>query len=225
MNLLAFDVSSHNFSLCIKQDEKLVLDINEIIKFGASELVVNIEKNLKKFNLDLDSFDAFVIGAGPGSFTGLRISFSVVKAFMLALDKPVIPVCSFYSCAYPFRNDSEKIAVIADARRAMIYLACYKSKNGKLTKDGKERLIKLEDLIVMKDYLFITYDSHIREALLACEKGINFYSQDVYPKAKYLLPMAEGIYRKNKFISVDKLTPLYLHPKTCQIRKKGSIIG
>ena len=224
MNLLAFDVSSHNFSLCIKQDEKLVLDINEIIKFGASELVVNIEKNLKKFNLDLDSFDAFVIGAGPGSFTGLRISFSVVKAFMLALDKPVIPVCSFYSCAYPFRNDSEKIAVIADARRGMIYLACYKSKNGNFKKDGKERLVKLADLIDMKDYFFITYDSNIREQLLSCSKGINFYPKDVYPKAKYLLPLAEDNYKKNKFVSVEKLSPLYLHPKTCQIRKKGSII-
>ncbi|MCK5394324.1 MAG: hypothetical protein KAI91_08290, partial [Candidatus Omnitrophica bacterium] len=95
---------------------------------------------------------------------------------------------------------------------------------GNLKKDGKERLVKLEDLIDMNDHFFITYDSNIREQLLSCSKGINFYPKDVYPKAKYLLPMAEADYEKNKFVSVEKLSPLYLHPKTCQIRKKGSII-
>jgi hypothetical protein len=40
----------------------------------------------------------------------------------------------------------------------------------------------------------------------------------VYPKAKYFLKIAQDLYKEKRFIAVEDLEPLYLHPKTCQIR-------
>ena len=67
------------------------------------------------------------------------------------------------------------------------------------------------------------------DSLLACrvvaEQGIVVKAiKFVTPFFDYDLLADEDNYRKNKFVSVEKLSPLYLHPKTCQIRKKGSII-
>ncbi len=221
MNLLALEASSLNISLCIKYQGKIISDINRKIPFGASLIIQWIDKELKKKHLGLKDMDAFVIGSGPGSFTGLRISFSLVKAFILALKKPAIMVGSFFPCAERLKKHSDKIVVIADARRNLIYAVSFKVKDGFLKKEAKEKLCSIEEFARnKKDYLFITYDRHLKEKVSAVEPRIKFYSQDIYPSARYLLPEAELCYNKGKFTPIEKLEPLYLHPKTCQIRKK-----
>lgn len=220
VNFLAVDATSDNLSLYIRYGKDKEININRRLKFGASQLISYIEKAIKKAKIDLSIIDAFVIGSGPGSFTGLRISFSVIKAFMMAKEKPAIAIPSFYSCAYPLRNKASNLAVVSDARRNLIYLSCFKAKDGKLTKEGKERLITLDELIQKgKDYLLISYDSHLREKVLSLRSILDFYPKNIYPKAKYLMPLAELYYSKSKFTSLEKLNPLYLHPKTCQVRK------
>ena len=141
---------------------------------------------------------------------------------MIAGGKPAIAIGSFYSCAYPLRRKASKIAVISDARRGLIYLSCFNSGNGNLAKVGRERLVTLDEIIkIGKEYLLITYEPHLREKILSLNPQLNFYSKDIYPKAKYLMPLAELYYNKGKFTALDELKPLYLHPKTCQIRKKA----
>lgn len=221
VNFLAVDATSENLSLYIRYGKDKEININRRLKFGASQLISYIDKNLKKAKIDLSTIDAFIIGSGPGSFTGLRISFSVIKAFMMAKEKPAIAIPSFYSCAYPLRNKASNLAVVSDARRGLIYLSCFKAKNGNLTKKGRERLITLDELIKKgKDYLLISYDSHLREKVISLGPRLDFYPKDIYPKAKYLMPLGELYYNRGKFTPLEKLNPLYLHPKTCQIRRK-----
>ena len=221
MNLLAIEASSENISLAIKYRGKIICDFNRKIQFGASLLIQWLDKALKKNRLELKDLDAFVVGSGPGSFTGLRISFSLIKAFMLAMQKPAIMVGSFFSCAQSLKNNPQKLAVIADARRNLIYGVSFTAKGGILKKEGKVKLFSIEEFVKnKKEHLFISYDRHLREKVLAIEPGINFHPQDIYPSARYLLPEAELCYNKGKSTPIEKLEPLYLHPKTCQIRNK-----
>jgi tRNA threonylcarbamoyl adenosine modification protein YeaZ len=220
LNLLGIDASSQNLSLSIKVKGKIIVDFNQKIKFGASKLISYIERNLAKHSLELKDMDCFVIGSGPGSFTCLRISFSIIKAFVITTAKPVIALSSFFSCAYPFRNRKKTIAVISDARRNLTYAAFFKTRRGSLGRNSKEKLMSLEEIVATKkDYLFVTYDSHLRSQILRFDPSIDFYSQNLYPKVKYLFPLAEIYYNEKKFSPIDKLKPLYLHSKTCQIRK------
>ncbi|MBU1122194.1 MAG: tRNA (adenosine(37)-N6)-threonylcarbamoyltransferase complex dimerization subunit type 1 TsaB [Candidatus Omnitrophota bacterium] len=220
MNLLAIDTTTDNVSLSIMKEDKIIVDFNRRIRFGASKVMPLIEKLIKKASLDLKKIDAFVIGAGPGSFTGLRISFSIVKGFGLALNKPIIKIGSFYSLAYPFIGGKHRnIAVVSDARRQLIYTASFKINKNSFKMEGKEKLIKLEDFVKgKKDCLFITHDKELRTKVLSLYPDISFYNKDVWPKSAYLLELAKSYYIKEKFTSVNKLEPLYLHPKTCQIR-------
>ena len=198
---------------------KIVYDFNRRLKFGASKLITYLDKALKLTSLKLKDFDAFVIGVGPGSFTGLRISHSIIKALSYSTNRPIITIGSFFVCAYPFCRKEDKIAVIADARRNLIYFSSFKCKNNRLKRQGKEKLIGLEELF-NEDQLFITYDQHLREQIVKENSRINFYPRNIYPKARYLLELAKEKYSKKDFIPVEKLEPLYIHPKTCQIRKK-----
>jgi len=221
INYLAVDTTSANFSLYIRYGKGKEININRKLKFGASQLINYIDKSFKRAKINLSDIDAFVIGSGPGSFTGLRISFSIIKAFMMAKGKPVIAIPSFYSCSYTLRAKSMNLAVVSDARRNLSYLSWFKTKDGNVIKQGKEKLIRWDELIkIDKKYLLVTYDSHLRDKILSLNSKLSVYSKDVFPRAKCLMPLAELYYNKGKFTSLDKLKPLYLHPKTCQIRKR-----
>jgi tRNA threonylcarbamoyladenosine biosynthesis protein TsaB len=189
------------------------------VSFGASKIPFYLRCYLKKISLDLESFDAFVVGSGPGSFTGLRISFSIIKAFSLALEKPVISLGSFFSLAWPFTGEHHRIAAISDARRNFIYTAFFAVNKGVLELQTKEKLLTIEDFAKNhKDYLFITPDECLRHKFTNLYPKANFYPQNIYPRAKYLLQLAEDYYIRKDFTPLDKLEPLYLYPKTCQVK-------
>ena len=221
MNLLAIDTSTNNLSFCVSCNDKVVIDVNRKIRFGSSQLISLLGKEAKKAKIDLKNIDTFVVGEGPGSFTGLRISFSIVKAFSLAYKRPVITVGSFYSCAYQVGKKLKKIAVIADARRNLIYCGGFESNCGKIRRTRKERLMTVRECIMeFKDYQFITYDTHLRRQFLDENPNLSFFEKYSYPRARYLLPAALELLNKKKFVPLSRLRPLYLHPKTCQIRSK-----
>lgn len=219
MNLLAIDASSGNLSLNIIWKDKTVVDFNQCVHLGASSITAHIDKYVKRFSLDLEKIDALVVGAGPGSFTGLRISFAVIKALSIALDKPVISLSSFVTMAHPLLNSHDKVVVISDARKQLIYAASYKLKNALPVIEGREKLTTVMEFIKnKKDYFFITYDDGLRKQILEVFPKINFCPHNVYPNAKFLATLAYDYYRAKKFTPLVKLEPLYLHSKTCQIK-------
>ncbi|MCK9574268.1 MAG: tRNA (adenosine(37)-N6)-threonylcarbamoyltransferase complex dimerization subunit type 1 TsaB [Candidatus Omnitrophica bacterium] len=222
MNILAVDSSSENLSIGVFWRGKVLIDFNRKFKFGASSLVYFIDENLRKYKISLNDIDVFAIGQGPGSFTGLRVSFSVIKAFMISLNVPAVGVVSFYSMAYPFINKHNKIAVVSDARRGLVYAATFTVKNSLLQREIKEHLAVLEDFVRDKsEYFFVTYDEYLYKEIQKINPKINFNQTAVYPKAKYYLKIAQTLAQKKKFIALSDLEPLYLHPKTCQIRKQN----
>ncbi|MFH1772269.1 MAG: tRNA (adenosine(37)-N6)-threonylcarbamoyltransferase complex dimerization subunit type 1 TsaB [Candidatus Omnitrophota bacterium] len=222
MNLLVLEGSSQNISISIVCNNKVVADYNRRMKSKAAYFVPYIDKYLKINSLSLKNFDAFVVGRGPGSFTGLRIAFSVAKAFSIALKKPLISIGSFFSMAYPFREKKNMIAVIGDARRGLIYAALFSSKNNSLILRKKEKLANLSEFVKdHRDCYFVTYDNQLLSQAASEFPGLEFSKRCVYPRAKYLVPFAMDCYNKQEFTPVDKLEPLYLHSKTCQIRKSN----
>jgi tRNA threonylcarbamoyladenosine biosynthesis protein TsaB len=49
-----------------------------------------IKEILNKSSIPLEDIDGIVIYKGPGSFTGLRIGFSVANALAYSLQKPIV---------------------------------------------------------------------------------------------------------------------------------------
>jgi tRNA threonylcarbamoyladenosine biosynthesis protein TsaB len=58
----------------------------------SAQLVPQIAALLKKHGFLKTDIDAFVIIAGPGSFTGLRVGLAAIKALAEILRKPIVPV-------------------------------------------------------------------------------------------------------------------------------------
>ena len=95
---LALDLSSSRSSAAIHRqqaDESLVLLGEHFIEGQGrqSEALLNsIDTLLKTCGVQLSEIDLYVTPSGPGSFMGLRIAYSALKAWCAAFQKPLVTV-------------------------------------------------------------------------------------------------------------------------------------
>ena len=72
--------------------------------------------------------DAVAIGAGPGSFTGLRIGMATAKGIAFAAECPLWAVSSLAALAHAAGRDPDAIVVaVLDARRGEVYAGAYRA--------------------------------------------------------------------------------------------------
>ena len=103
-----------------------------------------IEKVLSSAGIKLKDIDVYSCVVGPGSFTGIRIGISTVKALSYANDKLVLPITSFETLEYN-RPYGKNIAVI-DARHDNYYAMGYD--NGKVV--IKPSFLSKDEIISLK---------------------------------------------------------------------------
>jgi tRNA threonylcarbamoyladenosine biosynthesis protein TsaB len=78
---------------------------------------------LKEAGLGFDQLDAIAFGAGPGSFTGLRVACGVAQGLAFGHGLPVLPVGTLDAMAHA--ADAPRVAVCLDARMNEVYFGCY----------------------------------------------------------------------------------------------------
>ena len=68
-----------------------------------------IDNLLKQSDCSLSQVDAVAFGAGPGSFTGVRIGIGVAQGLALGIDKPMIGVSTLMTLAQGVYRTKQKI--------------------------------------------------------------------------------------------------------------------
>ena len=58
----------------------------------AESITLFIDEIINQAGIQYRDLSAIAVGAGPGSYTGLRIGVSTAKGLCFALDKPLIAV-------------------------------------------------------------------------------------------------------------------------------------
>ena len=112
----------------------------------SAELIPKLAELLKRSNHAKTDIDAFVVASGPGSFTGLRVGLSTVKALADALDKPIAAVSVLEAVARK-SGAQGRFVVALDAGRKQVYVADFEgdSRDGIGTRyqSLRERLLDL----------------------------------------------------------------------------------
>jgi tRNA threonylcarbamoyladenosine biosynthesis protein TsaB len=125
MVLLALDTTAGSCSVALLRSghvESRCVDASGPGPSSHSQLLLPmVDRLLAEAGVPLSALDAIAFGAGPGSFTGLRIACGVAQGLALAIDRPVVPVDSLSSMAWA----SGRADVIAclDARMGEVYVA------------------------------------------------------------------------------------------------------
>lgn len=95
---------------------------------NASErLMPLVAELMDRARLTMADLDAVAVGAGPGSFTGLRIGLATAKGLAFAAGKPLWLVSSLGALAWSMDGGGAGLRVpVLDARRGELYAGFYR---------------------------------------------------------------------------------------------------
>ena len=126
MILLALDTCDPRGSLAVLRDEEVLTVIaHEGTADYSSWVLPTAEAALQASGLGLREVDVFAVASGPGSFTGVRIGLTTVKAWSEAFGKKVASVSRLEAMAAQSPDDGEYVAAFADAHRDQVFGGLY----------------------------------------------------------------------------------------------------
>jgi tRNA threonylcarbamoyl adenosine modification protein YeaZ len=225
LKILSIDTSSNICGVSILENETLInnTDINTGLTHSES-LMPLIAETLSKANLQLEDIDLLVCDKGPGSFTGIRIGISTVKAFHDSLEIPYIGVSSLEALAYNVAKNIDLpkyICSIIDCKNDNCYFALYENKNTKietLIEPQAESIIATlsilnsycNDTLGTKDILFIGNGASIyKEKISQTFSNCDFVEDNLNALNSYSLGLA-GFSRFYDYGADCEVLPLYL---------------
>ncbi len=133
MKILGIDGSGLVASVAIVEDDNLIGEYTTGYKKTHSQTLLPMLDALgQMIELDMSTIDAIAVAAGPGSFTGLRISSATAKGLGMVLDCPIIPVPTVDALAYNMWGSEALICPIMDARRGQVYTGLYRFEGDEL---------------------------------------------------------------------------------------------
>ena len=226
MKLVALDTSTETLCLAISDDKKVLLKEKILLERKHSTHLLPILRDaLKRHHLSIREIDGFVVGLGPGSFTGLRVGISMVKAMGFSLQKPIVGVPTLDCLAEAVSENGIQVAPLVDAKREQVYAALYERKNGLLHKKIEERVTPPDSFLkeIKTKTLFLGGGTNLyREKIVKVLGEDAAFTDPTYdiPDPETLLSLGIARFAKKRFEDPRTLVPLYLYPKDCMIRKE-----
>lgn len=127
MKILALDTSGDICSVAIVEGKELLTEINFAHHRRLTERLPGIvEFALHEAELTLEELDAFAVGLGPGSFTGVRVGVTMAKTWAEVLGKRVIGVSSLDAMASAVSGAGAPVVVVVPSRKDEVIAAFYK---------------------------------------------------------------------------------------------------
>lgn len=123
MYSLIIDTSTKYLYLCLIKDNKIIKEIKEESNRNhAPNSVLLIEQILKENNINISILDEVIVGIGPGSYTGLRISLTIAKMICSFMDIPLKTISTLYLMSSGYDG---LVVPLIDARRGNFFCAAY----------------------------------------------------------------------------------------------------
>ncbi|GJL75102.1 tRNA (adenosine(37)-N6)-threonylcarbamoyltransferase complex dimerization subunit type 1 TsaB [Nitrosomonas sp.] len=215
MKILAFDTSTEYCSVALYLDGK-IRKTETLARHLHSELLLPmIREILDEGGLELADIDGLAFGAGPGSFTGLRIACGVAQGLAFAASLPVIGISTLEAIAQ--QNTHDKIIVAMDARMGEIYHAAYTRQENNLRTISEPMLCQPQHAPALPGSQWIgcgsgfdIYDRVLSECYNQKLVKINY---ECYPHAQEIAQLAAAKAISNFHTDPVQAAPVYLRNK------------
>lgn len=126
MIILALDTCDSRGSVAVLRDEEV---LKAIVHEGTTEysiwLLPAVEEALKSARIKMRDVELFAVASGPGSFTGVRMGLTTVKAWSEVYEKGIASVSRLEAIASEAPRGSEYVAAFFDAHRDQLYAGLF----------------------------------------------------------------------------------------------------
>ena len=167
----------------------------------ATRAFALIESALREAGVSREEVECIAVGAGPGSYTGIRVAIAVAQGWQLVRDVRVLGVSSVEGLAAQVHEEGGRgpVHVVINAERNEAYLAGYEMSDGGWRETAALRLASIEEVKALAAGGQAIFGPGLEEW------GVQ--GRTVWPHAKQIGLLAAG---RTDFVRGEELTPIYL---------------
>jgi tRNA threonylcarbamoyladenosine biosynthesis protein TsaB len=114
----------------------------------SSWLLPAVDRLLASNQISHADLAGYAVASGPGSFTGVRIGLTTVKAWSEVYSKPIVPVSRLAVLAEKAPKEAAFVAAFIDAQRKQIFGALYRRNGEALLRVEEERVIDANEFFL-----------------------------------------------------------------------------
>lgn len=219
MNLLAIDTSTDFCSVAASRGEALYSRHERAGQRQAETVLGMVNEVLIEARIELAQIQGIAYGAGPGSFTGLRIAAGVTQGLALARGVGVIGVGSLLALSEEAGKDGAGGRMIAclDAHMGEVYHAAYRRAGAGWEEVSAPGLYRPEAVPVApgQDWTgcgdgFAAYRERLAARLGECVAAIR---PEATPSARAVLKLAIPRFAAGEAKDAATAVPVYLRDK------------
>lgn len=225
MLILALDTTSSARSCALTRDGALLgEEAGDANEAQATRLPGELVSLLEHLDVGLAEIDAFAVGVGPGSFTGMRVGIATMQGLALATGRPLFGVSALDALADTARAGrasapEDRVAAWVDAWRGEVYAALYVTGEG--AGPVVESPVRLLQALQGQSVLFTgtgaaAHQDVIRAALGSAAR----FSVPVAPLlAAAMARLASAEYRAGRRPPPDAIQPVYVRRPDAELAR------
>jgi tRNA threonylcarbamoyladenosine biosynthesis protein TsaB len=215
--ILALDTSSEACSVALLNDQQ-VFELHELVpRQHTQKLLPMVDEVLNQASLELAELDGIAFGAGPGSFTGLRITAGVAQGLAFGADLPLFPISTLAALAQEAYRERQAESILAtlDARMGEVYWGVYQLQGGIMQASQAERVCAPEDVSIdadiSGDWFGIGSGWNLQQQMPSDIVALaNTIAADRQPRACFIAELAAQDLIEGKGKTAEAAQPVYL---------------
>ncbi|MEQ1488029.1 MAG: tRNA (adenosine(37)-N6)-threonylcarbamoyltransferase complex dimerization subunit type 1 TsaB [Methylotenera sp.] len=212
MNLLALDTSTEYLSLAIQKDgEIFTFDLNAG-QTHSQIILPQIQALLEVANMQLSNLQGLAFGAGPGSFTGVRVAAGVAQGLGFGANLPVVGICTLLALAEA--SGADKVIACLDARMGEVYHAAYEKIGGEWQANIEPGLYKPEVAPVIQGTGWVGagsgWQTYGEQLGAVYAENIQATQPQLLPTASAILKLAQPIFANGNAKPASEAMPIYI---------------
>ena len=216
MRILALDTSTEWCSVAVGDGAIWHRRDEQAGQAHSERVLPMVHAALAEAGWVLANLDGIAFGAGPGSFTGIRIACGVAQGLALGAELPVVPIPTLAAIAQEvFRTRGwERVLACLDARMREVYTAAYARGGGEWRETVRPSVAAPADVLRVQaagdaDWYgagsgFAAYPA------LAGELGLSLVAADACPTAQSVGELALPRLAAGDGVAAMDALPLYV---------------
>ncbi len=215
MKFLVLDTSTEWCSTALWLDGRVLTRRVLAEQRHSSLLLPMVDDLLRESGVTLRQLDGIAYGAGPGSFTGLRIACAVTQGLAFGADLPVAGVSTLESIAE--QTGADHVLTVLDARMAEVYWAAYEKEGGAWRTVSEPQLalpgsvqVPVGEGWVGAGNGFAALGEVLRPRLASQLARID---ASLMPDAAAMAPLAAAVFARGEGMDAALAAPIYLRDK------------
>ena len=208
MKFAAFETSTEWCSAALWIDGEIT-GVEQRAGHAHSELLLPmLDRLLAAADVSIAQLDALAFGAGPGSFTGLRIACGVAQGLAFARGLPVIGISTLEAMAE--ESGEKRVVACLDARMREVYYSA-------IEKDG----FRWREVIPVQCVAPAAVQVPPGEGWVGCGNGFAVYGSlgfnsvipDIHPSAIVVARLAAPRFNAGEGVDAEFAVPDYVRDK------------